>query len=343
MSALLTPFSQVYGVVALARARLYQRGSLKQHRLSRPVISVGNLSVGGTGKTPLVALMARMMLRRGLRPSILTRGYRRRSPERLVALSPASSRQTDPRVSGDEAALLASALPEIPIVISRDRYQAGQFAEEKFQVDVHLLDDGFQHLRLARTLDIVALDATQALLDQRLLPAGRLREPLSALRRADLMVLTRTELADSSGIEETIRHVRPDAPVFHSQVSLVSLVDAFNGASVPAEALAGRRVFAFCGIGNPRAFFQDLERWGFKLSGTRTFHDHHVYGAADSSALIDGARRAGAEALVTTEKDLMNFHSPWGAEIPRYACAIQLEMRESEAFERAVLSRLSES
>jgi tetraacyldisaccharide 4'-kinase len=341
MSVILMPISAVYGSVAQLRAGLYRQGFLKQRRLSQPVVSVGNLSVGGTGKTPLVAYLVRSMLRRGFRPSILTRGYRRNSSERLIALDPCRSRRPDPRRTGDEAAMLASDLPEVPIGVSANRYEAGQLVEKKYDVNVHVLDDGFQHLRLARTLDIVTLDVTQGLASHRLLPAGRLREPRSALRRAHLIVLTRTELGESGAVEEAIHQIHPNAPVYHSRVSLAFLCDAASRERAPTPTLEGKRVFAFCGVGNPKAFFSDLERWGMQLAGTRAYRDHHLYSDADVSILKGGARRAGADALVTTEKDLMNLPATWSGGTPLYGCGIELEMIESDAFEGAVFSRLS--
>ncbi|MGH9354936.1 MAG: tetraacyldisaccharide 4'-kinase, partial [Terriglobia bacterium] len=229
MSALLAPLATGYGWAAGLRDYAYRSGWLNQRRLNRPVISVGNLSAGGTGKTPIVAYLARLLLRRGFIPSILTRGYGRSGGNSLIALDPAESRAPDPREAGDEPALLAAALPRVPIVVCADRYKAGRFAEKRFGANVHLLDDGFQHLRLARGLDIVALDVTQGLADRLVLPAGRLRERPSALRRAEIVILTRSDLADPAHTLAQLDQVQTNARIFRGGTRLAGFTEVATG------------------------------------------------------------------------------------------------------------------
>jgi tetraacyldisaccharide 4'-kinase len=341
MSSLLAPLAAVYKQAVIARSALYRRGLLRSQKLNRPVISVGNLSVGGTGKTPLVTLLAKLMLKHGLTPAILTRGYGRRGNKRLIALAPASTRSPDPREAGDEPALLASDLPEAPIVICADRFLGGRYAEKEFQADVCLLDDGFQHLQLARNLDIVALDVTQELSDRGVLPAGRLREPCSALTRAQIIVLTRAELGGADLMEGTVRQIHPAARVFRGGVKLVSLSHIASGKRVAAEVLQGEPVFAFCAIGNPSAFFGDLERWGFQVSGKRAFPDHHVYTSRDTRLLVREAGQAQASALLTTRKDVMNLPPSWRPALEVYACSIEIELSDAASFDEAVFSHLA--
>lgn len=359
----LEPLALGFRLGVAIRAFAYREGWLTTRRLSRPVVSVGNLTVGGTGKTPLVAVVARTLTRMGLKPAILTRGYHRRGHVDLIAVDPSSKpvtggdrqvhRAPDPSEVGDEPALLARWLPEVPIVVSSDRYRAGQFAENRWNVGAHVLDDGFQHLPLARDVDMVTLDATRELSDWELLPAGRQREPCSALARADLVVLTRTELADSSKLatlESRIRRVNSVARIFHASTRLHGLIDVATGqrTSTSAWSARGPTIWAFCGIGNPGAFFADLRAWGFSLAGETAFRDHHVYRAAELHDIETRAQMAGAEALVTTEKDAMNLpaNSTGGGGaitlLPLVAAASEMELREERAFQRELATRLAD-
>jgi len=303
--------------------------------------------LGGTGKTPLVALVARTLAKMGLKPAILTRGYRRQGHVDLVALEPrgpGAKRTADRRAVGDEPALLARTLPEVPIVVASDRHRAGCLAEDRFDAGVHILDDGFQHLALARDVDIVVLDATRKLSDWALLPAGRQREPCSALARADLVVLTRTELADPFPLERHVLQINPRARIFHASTKLCGLVNVTTGESHTPAALKGRlgqTFWAFCGLGNPGAFFADLRAWGFTVAGETTFRDHHAYSRAELLGLETDALRAGAAALLTTEKDAINLRSDAVTRLPIFACAIELELREGLAFERDLATRLA--
>jgi tetraacyldisaccharide 4'-kinase len=332
------------------RGAAYRRGWLKTRRLSSKVVSVGNLTAGGTGKTPLVECLAKSLLKHGRKPAILTRGYGRRDGVPILVLEPGPGRVVNPREAGDEPALLARALHAVPIVVGADRYQAGCLAEDRFDVDVLLLDDGFQHLALARDLDVVLLDATERL--SGMLPAGRQREPCSALQRAHLVVLTRVELGDPGPIEEQVCRINPRAQIFHSRTKLSELVDLRNGNTYPPGAFHGERVYAFCGIGNPQAFFRDLSAWGFCVVAEDSFRDHHVYDAKDVTEVFKRFQKSGATALVTTEKDALNLPPisegaiglgrPTGlsGDAPVFAAAIQTELLEERAFEQALLAAL---
>lgn len=337
MSALLRPFGSIYGWAAAARASAYQREWFHAQHLSRPVISVGNLTMGGTGKTPLVELIARLLLSRGIRPSILSRGYRRNRGARLIALEPARTRIADPRLVGDEPALLASAVPGAAIVICANRFAGGRVAEERFHVDAHILDDGFQHLALARDANLVTLDATQPFSDFSISPAGRQRERCAAIRRASAVMITRTGEASSAQLEQQIRQIHPAVPVFHCRTRLLGWFDLAHGCHLPAEALAGCRVYAFCGIGNPNSFFRQLKGWGCELAGSIPFRDHYRYTNSDVARLVLSARNAGAT-LVTTMKDVMNLPTDSEGELDALACEIEAEVIEAREFEQYILS-----
>ena len=259
----------------------------------------------------------------------------------MVVLAPDAGRSPDPREVGDEPALLACALPHVPIIVSADRYEGGRRAEERFSIGVHLLDDGFQHRGLARDVDVVALDTTQELSEQALLPAGRLREPPAALGRAHLVVLTRLELGDPRSLEREVRRINPRAEVFHATTRLCHLADVHTGRTYRPDAFQGEPVEAFCGIGNPGAFFADLRHWGFSVIGEHSFRDHHVYAGTRLKALTMLARRSHVAALVTTEKDAMNLQPALvGAKAPILACVIRTEILDQRAFEEALLARL---
>lgn len=343
MSALLRPLSAAFGWGVAVRHAAYRHGWFKTHRLARPVVSVGNLTVGGTGKTPLVEYIAKLLVRHGRKPAILTRGYGRGSKDAMILLPPGADRRPDARELGDEPALLARAIPEVPLVICADRVRGGRAAENHFQVDAHILDDGFQHLALARDLDVLVLDATQPLSDRNLLPAGRQREPLSAIQRAQIVALTRTESADPAPLEELLRQVHPAARAYRSQMKLLGWANALNGENVPMESLHGRKVAAFCALGNPQAFFTGLRRWGFELAAQDAFPDHHVYTEEEIERLAANARAQGAVALLTTRKDAIKFSPHWTVQPPILACAIEIHFPDAGAFESTLLSCLAKA
>jgi len=338
VNPILLPLSAAFRLGVAFRHTAYRRGWFKTRRLSRRVISVGNLTVGGTGKTPLVALVAKILLRHGWKPSILTRGYARRSKTDLIVVAPAPARRADAREVGDEAALLARSLPEVPLAVCADRFRGGRVVEERFHVDAHILDDGFQHLALARDVDLVVLDATQKLSDRLLLPAGRQREPLAALQRAQVVVITRVDSGDSKTLEDTIAKIHPAARVFRSSMKLSGMVDARSGEAVPGGQIRSEKVTAFCGIGNPRAFFADVRRWGFNLVAEDAFSDHHVYTEQELHRLVARARKDGAAALLTTEKDAVKFPRDWRPELPILACVIEAQILGAEEFEKTLLT-----
>lgn len=316
---------RVYGAGARARAAAYQRGWLRRRHLGRPVISIGNLTAGGTGKTPLVRWAAERLSQQGFQPAILTRGYRREKGPDAIVIPPKEGRVPEPREVGDEAAWLARMLPQVPIGVSADRFHTGEMIAENYPVDVFVLDDGFQHWPLARDLDVVALDAMRGISDNEILPAGLQREPVSALERADVVVITRAELVDAGRLEEfhaLVRGVGPEVVMVEARNRLEYLRDVANGTEAPADTYEGQPVHGFCGIGNPDAFFRDLRLWGFDVVRESVFPDHHVYRD------LNFARDGGVAAFLTTEKDAMNLAgvSLSAAGAPVLACVTRLEI-----------------
>jgi tetraacyldisaccharide 4'-kinase len=314
---LLFPLSLAYGWITRARVAAYQRGWLKQHRLKGPVISVGNLTVGGTGKTPMVLWLAERFLSAGKRVAILSRGYKGTAG------------------SSDEVRMLKERLGErVVFGVGADRFQEGQRIEAQQSIDVFLLDDGFQHLQLARDIDVVMLDGSRPLEHEALLPIGTLREPVAAWQRADLLVVTRKrERLDLQGAETR--------PLFYAETRLLGFREIGQaGMAGCSSEIPVRPLLGFCGIGNPEGFYADLERWNVPLAGRVSFPDHHRYSDGDLAKLTREAARAGAQALVTTEKDEQNL--PKGRDplkLPVYVAVMQLALSAESAFS-AALDRL---
>jgi tetraacyldisaccharide 4'-kinase len=317
---LLWPLSVIYGTAARIRASLYAHGWLRRKHLSRPVISVGNLTVGGTGKTPMVIWLAERFLAEGKGVGILSRGYRGTSG------------------TSDEIELMKQRLGgRVLFGVGKDRYAEGKRLETE-GADVFLLDDGFQHMQLARDVDIVLIDHLQPPSDDKVLPAGRLREPLSAVNRADLVVCTRTDKA-----ERTVRVIQAlkKFPIFPASTKLVGFRNcSASQEMLPVSDLGAVKCFVFCGIGNPDGFFVDLQRWGVNVAGTRIFRDHHKYNAAEIGELEAAAARAGAAGLVTTEKDFYNLGGLGTSRLPLYICVIALDLDDGQQFFHAVAEKL---
>jgi tetraacyldisaccharide 4'-kinase len=292
--------SLVYGSAVRLRNRLYDRDGVTT-RAKLPVLSVGNLTVGGTGKTTMVAYLARRLQALGRVPAVVSRGYGGKAGRGPLVVSRGERPLVGPERAGDEPYLLAGILPGARVVVGSDRI-AGAEAARAIGADVVILDDGFQHRRLARDLDIVLLDAAGPFGNYHLLPAGSLREPISSLSRADVVVITRSRPGESFVVlERVVRRYNVRCPILRSANHRVGFVDA-QGARAPRP----ERAVAFCGIGNPASFLADLEAEGVRIAAFRPFDDHHRFSAAEWRDLLDTATRDGC-ALVTTEKDLVRL------------------------------------
>ena len=300
--ALLIPPSWLYRCALALRNRHYDRPSAVR-AVSVPVVSVGNVTVGGTGKTPIVSWIAEQLQSMGRKPAIVSRGYGGAAGRGPVFVSRGGGPLCDAAKAGDEPVQLAAGLPGVRVVVGSDRW-AGAAAAAADGADVVILDDGFQHRRLARDLDIVLLDASNPFDNGRVIPAGRLREPLDALGRADVVMITR---ASPGGvyprIESEIRRHAPQVPVLRADHRTRGFVDAGG-----VERAAPRRAVVFCGIGNPERFQQDIRELGIDIMDFRAFRDHHVYSATEIDELQSSARSREA-VLVTTEKDLARIEA----------------------------------
>ena len=328
-SLILPPLSAIYSVVTRARIAGYQRGWFSVSKLSAPVISVGNLTTGGTGKTPLVEWVCRAVASEaGKRACVLTRGYGRANPQSQVVVSDGNKLLATEREAGDEPYLLARNLIGIAAVVSNpDRAAAGEWAIKNLGSEVFVLDDGFQHLRLSRDLDIVTIDATNPWGGGRLLPYGRLREPRAGLSRANCIVVTRTEqVEDTASLSESVQRLAGAIPVFTSQM-MTSGIRRLNGETVSNESLRAQPVAAFCGVGNPESFFNQMRQEGYAPVFTRAFADHHDYNQTDLNRLIKEAKDHGASALVTTAKDALKLAS-LEIELPCYVLEIKISIAD---------------
>ena len=316
---LLWPLSQVYGAYVRCRRALYSRGWLKPRRLKATVISVGNLTVGGTGKTPMVLWLAEKFLTQGKRVAILTRGYK------------------GSHGSSDEIKVLKRRLGgKVLFGIGPDRFVSGSRLESQHAVDVFLLDDGFQHLQLARNLDIVMLDGSRQLESEWLLPAGSLREPVAACRRADILVVTRkSEKPVIKGGDAVV------VPIFYAQTRLIGFQKFGPLAETKDRSYLGPGPFlAFCGIGNPSAFFDDLSRWQVPVMEKKVFPDHHKYSSMELDQLQSRSIACGAAGLITTEKDAENLPVS-DVRLPIWIAVIELAFNVERELLAAIDSKLA--
>lgn len=324
---LMTPLAAAYGPAMRLRRWAYRRSLLRVHKLDVPVISVGNLTVGGTGKTPTVAWIVRRLLAGGKKPAILSRGY---GP----SVSP------DAPGKNDEALMLKQLLPDSRHYVDADRVRGGQNAVAE-GADCLILDDGFQHVRVHRDVEIVLLDALDPF-GGRLLPAGTLREPRSCLREADAVILTRVDTVPQSALErlrEIIGRLAPDSILCETTHRPAGLAALGSAEPEPPSSLAGRKVCLFCGIGNPRGFLRTVELLGATVVSAHFLPDHFAYRERDLARIARDGRQCGAELAVTTEKDAVKIGDAWPGRIPLRVLRITVDFVSGREALEALLWR----
>ncbi|MBK9162992.1 MAG: tetraacyldisaccharide 4'-kinase [Acidobacteria bacterium] len=343
----LSPFGWAYAAGAGLRNALYDRKWFEVHSLGAPVISVGNITAGGTGKTPVVALVTEILAESGERVCILTRGYGRREPGKRVVVSDGSSILADAETGGDEPVELARRLAGTAVIIAdADRVAAAKYARNEFAVSCFVLDDGFQHRRAARELDIVCIDATDPFGGGELLPAGRLRESPANLCRADAVIITKAEAAaDLAKLEQEIRRFASEAEIFRAESGISGFTEL--SAFLAGENAGSNRdlpgpAFAFCGLGNPEHFFATLRRAGADVAGTKAFRDHHRYTKTDVEWFTASANAAGASALLTTAKDAVKLE-PELFSLPCFVAELSTLVAPEIDFRESLLSALKEN
>ncbi|HEX7485109.1 MAG TPA: tetraacyldisaccharide 4'-kinase [Vicinamibacterales bacterium] len=329
--------SFLYAAVARERRQWYARRPGWRHKLARPVVSVGNVAVGGSGKTPAVSHIARLLQNAGQRPAILTRGYARALPsDGVTVVSDGQRLLADLDLAGDEPLMLARQLPTVPVLVSSDRYLAGRLAERHFGCTVHVLDDGFQHFQLERDLDLVLLSPEDV---ERpvTLPSGRLREPLDAVRRASAVIVSDADDAQAAAVGGAVGV----STVFRLRRVLdrPRLIDPAGRIVFPA---AGTRVLAVAGLARPERFFVALASEGWNVADHLVFRDHHRYTVADIDRIVAAMRAARAVMVLTTEKDLARMLPLCPLPVPVAWVPLIVSIEPAREFGAWLLARLAQ-
>ena len=360
-SVLMKPFlfaiSIVYGGLVKLREALYKKGFLQSKRLSCPVVSIGNITVGGTGKTPMTLYVAELIRRFGYKVAIVSRGYKGKAEKTGGIVHDGRIICMEPDQAGDEPFMMAKRLRSVPVIVGKDRFKAGMLAVKEFNPDVVLLDDGFQHLRLYRDIDLVLLDFSSPFGNGNLLPRGILREPASSLSRADALILTRSDSAPGSikaNLVDRLMYLSQKRSVyitFHAPYIFkvvkaagdIEHIDLSKSRDWNSEIIKGRNVFAFSGIARNEDFIHTVESFGCNVSGFAGFSDHHKYSDEDINKILRSAKNAGAEIVCTTEKDYARMGHSKSWPIDLVIIGIEIAFGDDEAaFNSYIHNRLSE-
>jgi tetraacyldisaccharide 4'-kinase len=341
MKPLLSFLSQIYGTGIALRRWFYRIGWIKARRLPARVISIGNLTVGGTGKTPMVIAAAQRLKEKGYRPAILSRGYMGKTRSDMTVVSDGERIYERPEMVGEEPVLIARRLPGIPVLVGKDRYQTGSYAIKKWGTDLMLLDDGFQYLGLEKDLDLILIDATNPFGNGSLLPRGILREPFWRLKHADGIVLTKVNLAsDPAKLTDRLRGIVGTSPIFHAPLLPTHLICWSTGAQSSVKVLAGKRVVCFSGIGNPSTFGQLLEQLGSKVVKAFVYEDHHPYTSGDEDKIELAVKETSCDLVVTTEKDIVKISEHVVKKLDLHVLRVELVVTENkEAWETLLVGK----
>jgi tetraacyldisaccharide 4'-kinase len=332
---LIQTLSAAYSAVAAWRRQWYAADPSRRRRLARPVVSVGNLSVGGSGKTPIVEYIARLLLQQGERPAVLTRGYgRRRAEAGVTVVSDSSGVLADLDVAGDEPLMLAHALRGACVLVSADRYLSGSLAERRLGATVHILDDGFQHLELERDIDLLLVSEDD--LDDRPMPAGRLREGLAAGAAADAALITAGYDTAAERIGRAL-HIGQVFRVTRSTGAPRMIAGDRETVVVPHAS----RVFLVTGIARPERFVNDISAVGWEVVGIAEFRDHHRFSARDVARIAADAKRVGSTIVLTTEKDATRLRACDLGELPIAAIPLTVGIEPADGFRQWLMARLA--
>jgi tetraacyldisaccharide 4'-kinase len=342
VTAGLSVLSWAYRAAIALRDRAYRLGVLPTGRLPCPVISVGNLTLGGTGKTPTVELVARTLQELGAAPAVLSRGYGRTTRGVLV-VADREAILAEAHAGGDEPRLLAERLPGVPVVVGENRYEAGRVAVERCGATALVLDDGFQHRTLAKDLEILVVSGRAPWGNARVFPRGMLREPLAGLRRAHAVLVTNPAGPETvAEVTATVRRHHATAPVLTARYELQDASEPLRGRRIPVRELAGRRLLAFAGLGSPEGFADTVDATGIRRVGFVEFPDHHWFTPGDVAELARDARAAGAQGLVTTEKDWVRMRELPPPPLPLWVLPVRLVIETGlETWRRLIASVLS--
>ena len=353
---LLRTLSLVFHALVQTRLKLYEWGLFRPHALGCQVISIGNLTVGGTGKTPIVEVFARTLQQSGRKVAILSRGYRKEEDpffKRLWKRLTFDVQDTPPRVvsdgchllldsalSGDEPFMLAQNLPDVSVIVDANRVKAGKFAVQKLGCDTLILDDGFQYLHLQHRLDIVLVDRTNPFGNRRLLPRGILREPIRNLKRAGFIFITKSNGDGATELKQQLRRYNPHAEISECRHAAKHLQDLFTKERVPLDYIRGLPVAAVSGIASPKGFEDELVRLGAKVLYHKRYADHHRYSQQEIIDVINKGLQRGAKIVVTTEKDAVRFPMLERRDLPIFFLRVEIEMLTGAEEFRAWINRI---
>jgi tetraacyldisaccharide 4'-kinase len=346
LRVLLKGFSLLFSMIVQVRLKLYKHRIIRPNTLGCQVISVGNLTVGGTGKTPVVEVFARNLQQQGRKVAILSRGYKSKEMsfrEKMIQRVTTGKIETPPRVvsdgkrllldswtAGDEPYMLASNLPEVAVVVDKDRVKAGKYAIKELGCDTLILDDGFQYLKLGHRLDIALVDRTNPFGHGHLLPRGLLREPMRNIKRAGFIFITKCGDAGEPELKEELRRLNPVAEISECRHAAKYLKDVFGEQTYPLEKLKGMKIAAVSAIAVPESFEEALKSFGAEIVYTRRFADHHRFSQQEIINTINRSIKLGAEAILTTEKDAVRFPFVDRRDIPVIYMRVQIEMLSGE-------------
>ncbi len=342
MLIVLKQLSRIYRTIIQLRLFFYTHGILRHHTLGCQVISVGNLTVGGTGKTPVVEIFARELQKAGRRVAILSRGYKKSKPpflERLVNKLTLQERRNPPRVvsdgtrllldsamSGDEPYMLASNLPEVAVLVDKDRVKSGRYAINKLRCDTLILDDGFQYLSLKPRVQIVLVDKTNPFGNENVLPRGILREPIKNIKRANFIFITKSDGKGTDELRQRIRSLNANAEIIECRHCPRYLQNVFTNERRELSALDGIKVTSLSGIAAPAGFEKSIEGFGATLLDRFRFADHHRYSQQELINIINTSDNLGADAIITTEKDAVRFPNIGRRDVPIYYLRVDIEI-----------------
>ena len=344
---LLTPASFFYGLAAATKLSLYDKDVISSFKSDIPVISIGNITVGGTGKTPVTIDLANRLLDNNLKVAILSRGYKRQTSEPYTVVSDGTKLLCDCSAAGDEPYLMAQSCPGAVVISGADRSKTAQIARDQFNCDIILLDDGFQHLKLKRDRNLVLIDYSDRLWEEQPIPAGRLREPLSGLRRAQDFVITK--VPDNKSIEtiekikNCIREYVPDARFYSCRFDRSHLKSNFE--TLPIEAIKDKRVVTVSAIARPESFINGVKELDCTVTATMNFSDHHWFSENDLAKISETIKSSNADFLITTEKDLVRLNLPENLNRITYAVVLKTNWLEEvpELIQESLKAKVSQN
>ena len=338
-TALFAILSFIYGLGVRLRLIAYRIGALKTRSLSAYILSIGNITVGGTGKTPFVAMLAEWADRKGFKAAILSRGYKGKRISESIVVSDGTEVLASVDIAGDEPVLLARKLSSVPVLVSKKRHTAGDLAVRRFGSEILLLDDGYQHLSLRRDLNVLLIDARRQFGNGFLLPRGPLREPLEEIRRADLIVITKcTTDCTGDSLDGFLQSNFPDKPVYRSRHLSDQIVFPVLGETYSPDFIASKKLVAFTGLAHPGDFLQMVESLGAQVVHFEAFPDHHLFAERELGNLVSRKKALGADFLLTTEKDWVRIDGRVEVDVDIAVLKIKMGLlSDSDAFFKIIM------